>query len=1170
MLNFNYYKCMIKNSFLRNEYLSNCAYKTLLIMKLSSILLFVFTLHLAAEGYSQNARIRLDFNSGTISEVIDAIENQTSFKVFYKTDQVDVKRTVRISQSETTLSSLMDQTLEGSNLTYMVMNNLLVITPVNSGAQMQNVKGLVTDAQTGEPLPGVNVVVDGTTMGVVTDFDGKYSIDVASSTAILTFSYIGYTTQKVEVAGRNSINVTLEADIKSLEEVVVVGYGVQKKSVVTAAISRVTVDDLANSAPTRVEDVLKGKVSGVQITQSSGQPGADSKVRIRGVGTVNNSDPLFIVDGMPVDGGIDYLNPVDIQSVEILKDAASAAIYGARAANGVILVTTKTGKAGKPSINYDVLYGLQNPWRKKSVLNATEYMTIMNEAAVNDGKAPIYSAEQIAGAGTGTDWQDETFYYNAPVQSHQLSLNGGTEKITYFLSLGYFDQAGIVGGNYDKSNFKRYSIRSNNVYNVYENNSRGYLNKIRLGMNLGYSRTKSSGIETNSEYGSILGSALAFDPTIPVYATEPDAVLAAHPTAVKDASGRVFSLPPAGFQEIANPVGMLNAPTRGEGNADKFVSTFWGELDVLKDLKFKSSYGVDLAFWGNDGYTFPYFLANQGKSITQSSVYSNMHRGFTWQLENTLTYTKSLGKHNFAFLVGQSAKEYKVRHLYGDDYDLLENDPNKANIDYATADRKEERVGGGTDGFSSLTLASYFGRIDYNYNERYIFQATLRQDGSSNFGAKNKWALFPSFSLGWNVSNEEFMASRPAWFSTLKLRASWGKNGNERIGQFRYTSLMDGGQNYYFGVGDKPTMQYGSSPSKIPNPDVKWEESEQTDLGFDSRFFNDALTFSFDYFKKTTKGMLMDQPIPAYVGKGAPIANAGDMENWGLEFEAGYKFNVAGVSVNVGANASYLQNKLIQLGNASGEAIYQDAGASGVGSFVKGKNGEVYPFFYGYKTAGILQNQAEADKYNAKYGEKAQPGDVIFVDVAGATDANGNSIPDNKITDADKTKIGKGMPDWTYGFSLSADWKGFDMNMFWQGSYGNDIFDFAQRGDINAMNRPSWILDRWIGEGTSNTIPRMTAVNTNRNWRSSDLYIKDGSFLRLKKLQFGYTLPQNLSNKVSIQKLRLYVSAENLLTFTKYEGFEPEIASGGYTTIGIDRGIYPQSRTISLGANITF
>ena len=1051
------------------------------------------------------------------------------------------------------------------------MRNLLVIvflwcTAFSVFAQDIQIKGVVVSGGDNLPLPGVNVVVKGTSIGTITDLDGQFSFAVPAK-SMLSITYIGYKPLEVAADGSKLMNITLQEDTETLDEVVVVGYGVQKKSVVTAAISRVTAEDLNNTTPSRIEDALKGKVSGVQITQSSGQPGADSKVRIRGVGTVNNSEPLYIVDGMPVDGGINYLNPTDIQSVEILKDAASAAIYGARAANGVILVTTKSGVSGKTNITYDFTYGLQNPWKKRSVLNATEYMTLMNEVAVNDGNAPKYLPEQIASAGKGTDWQDETFNYDAPVQSHQVSVNGGSEKIVYFLSLGYFDQEGIVGGNYGKSNYNRWSLRTNSTYNVFETKDRSFLNKMRVGVNISYARAKSSGIETNSEYGSILGSALAFDPTVPVYAANPESVLASYPNAVKDKNGKVYSIPAGDFQEIANPVGMLNAPTSSTLNEDKFVASFWGELDLYEGLKFKSSYGADLAFWGNDGYTFPYFLATQGKNITQSSVFSNMHRGFTWQVENTLTFTKTFDdKHNLTVLLGQSAKEYTLRELYGDDYDLLETNPDKANINSAIADRDEERVAGGTGGFSNQTLASYFGRIDYNFDERYMIQATVRRDGSSNFGPNHKWAVFPSVSLGWNVTNEAFMDSRPDWFSNLKLRASWGKNGNERIGQFRYTSLMDGGQNYYFGSGDNAKMQYGSSPSKIANPNVKWEESEQLDLGFESRFFNNSLTFGFDYFKKKTNGMLMDQPIPAYVGKGAPIANAGDMQNWGLEFESTYKLKINDFSFNVGANASYLNNKLIKLGNASGEAIYADAGASGVGSYVKGRNGEVYPYFYGYKTGGILQNQQQADEYNSKYGEKAQPGDVIFLDIAGEK----SNTPDGKITDADKTKIGKGMPDWTFGLSLGADWKGFDLNLFFQGTAGNDVFDFSQRGDIQAMNRPSWMLDRWIGEGTSNKIPRMTAVNPNRNWRSSDLYIKDGSYVRLKTIQLGYSLPTSLLEKASLQRLRLFVTAENLFTFTSYDGFDPEIAAGDYFNIGVDKGIYPQSRTISVGANLTF
>lgn len=1026
-------------------------------------------------------------------------------------------------------------------------------------AQDITVSGTVTAKEDGQPLPGVSVVIQGTTIGTITDFDGNYALGVPAD-GILEFSYIGMKSQTVVVDGKSVIDVVLAEDYTDLDEIVVVGYGVQKKSVVTAAISSVSSEELENSTPTRIEDVMKGRVSGVQITQSSGQPGSDSKVRIRGIGTINNSEPLYIVDGMAVGGGISYLNPTDIESVEVLKDAASAAVYGARAANGVILITTKKGKSGKASINYDFSYGWQNPWKKKSVLNAKEYMTIINEAELNDNNAPRYSQEQIAGAGAGTDWQDETFNYDAPVQSHQISITGGTDDVTYFVSFGYLNQEGIVGGNYGRSNYERYSIRSNTTYNVFEAD-RSFLNNIKVGVNAGYSRVLSSGIETNSEYGSVLGSALTFNPLVPVYAEDPDAVLAQHPTAVTDKNGKVFSIPPAGFQEIANPVAMLNAPTGGQDNEDKFVSTFWGEINLIEGLKFKSSYGVDLAFWGADGYEFEHFLATQGKDLTQSHVYSNMHRGFVWQLENTLTYNKIFKeKHSLTVLLGQSAQEYKVRHLYGDDYDLLESDPNKANIDYAIAPPTEGRVAGGTGGFSNETLASYFGRVDYNYDERYMFQATVRRDGSSSFGPNNKWAVFPSFSVGWNVTNEAFMENLPDWFNYLKLRASWGTNGNNRIGNFSYTSLMDGNQNYYFGAGDDMYMQYGSSPSKLANADVKWEESEQIDLGFDTRFFDSALSFGFDYFKKTTNGMLIDQPIPGYVGKGAPIANAGDMENSGLEFELGYRGSAGDFSYSISANATYLKNKLIDMGNDSGEAIYESAGASGVGSYVKGMNGEVFPYFYGYQTNGLIQNQAEADAYNSLYGENARPGDVRFVDLNG----------DESITDDDKTKIGKGMPDWTYGLTVGAEWKQFDFNMFWQGSLGNDIFDFSQRGDIPAMNRPSWILDRWTGEGTSNSIPRMTNQNSNRNWRSSDLYIKDGSYARLKNIQLGYSLPSSLLQKAAISRLRVFVSAENLVTITDYDGFDPEIASGGYTTIGIDRGIYPQSRTIIIGANITF
>lgn len=1053
---------------------------------------------------------------------------------------------------------------------------LLLILTISLYAQKLQITGQIVSATDQFPLIGVNVLEKGTTNGTITDVDGRFTLTVSRGN-ILLISYMGYKDVEKTISSNAPLKIMLHEDTEILDEVVVVGYGVQKKSVVTAAISKVSAEDLNNTKPSRVEDALKGKVSGVQITQSSGQPGADSKVRIRGIGTINNSEPLYIVDGMAVDGGINYLNPVDIQSVEILKDAASAAIYGARAANGVVLVTTKSGdggRNGKATISYDFSYGIQNPWKKKAVLNAREYMTIMNEAQINDNNSPRYTQEQINGMGTGTDWQDKTFNYDAPIISHQLSISGATGKANYYLSLGYFDQEGIVGGNYDKSNYTRWSLRANSTYTVLEDKSRNFLNKLRVGVNLGYSRSKSHGIETNTEYGSVLGSAITFSPLIPVYADDAtaNAILSQYPNAVTDKQGRVFSIPPNGFQELANPVAMLNSPTNQENSDDKFVGSFWAELDILPGLKMKSSYGVDLAFWGYDNYTFPYFLASQGKHITKSSVGSEMNRGFKWQVENVLTYTHKFNeKHNLSIVLGQSAQKYTYKNLGGVDFDLLEYTPDKAYINSAIGDRDDERVWGGTGGYSFAALASYFARIDYNYDEKYIFQATIRRDGSSNFGPNHKWATFPAVSVGWNVTNEAFMEGRPDWFNSLKLRASWGKNGNERIGAFMYTALMSGGQNYYFGggynVADESKggmMQYGSSPASLPNPEVKWEESEQLDLGFETRLFNSAFTFGFDYFKKKTNGMLMFQPIPAYVGQGAPIANAGDMENWGLEFEATWRDKIGEVNYSISANASYLKNKLVNMGNESGEAIYESAGASGVGSYVKGENNQVFPYFYGYKTAGLFQNMDEVNAYVNTNGEllqsAAQPGDVRFVDLNG----------DGKINDDDKTKIGKGMPDWTFGLTIGADWKGFDLNLFFQGTYGNDVYDFSQRGDIPAMNRPTWILQRWVGEGTSNSIPRMTNKNPNANWRSSDLYIKDGSYLRLKTAQLGYTLPESLTNRISLQKVRIYIAGENLLTFTGYDGFDPELAAGGYTTIGVDKGCYPQSRTITFGANITF
>jgi TonB-dependent starch-binding outer membrane protein SusC len=1030
-------------------------------------------------------------------------------------------------------------------------------------AQQYSVTGKVTLADDGSSLPGVSITVKGTTTGTITDLDGNYSLVLKNLNVTLVYSFIGMQTKEVLFTGQQSINVTLSSEAIGLDEIVAVGYGVQKKSVVTASIAQVSSEDMKGMTPTRIDNALKGLASGVTVTASSGQPGAESRIRIRGVGTINNSNPLFIVDGMPVDGGIDYLNPSDISSVEILKDAASGAVYGARAANGVILVTTKGGSKDRVKVTYDFSQGYQNPWKERDVLNATEYAVLINEALLNSGKPVRY--EDPYSLGEGTNWQKEVFNYNAPQTNHQLGISGGTDKVSYYISGGYYSQDGIVGGNWGRSNYDRLSLRSNLTINLLETKDRSFLNKFTIGMNAAYSRTNSTGISTNSEYGSILGSAVAFSPLLGIYEEDQEAAVETYEVKkgfqlIRDPKNdSIFTIAGADYNEITNPLAQLTLPG-DKGNSDKFVSSFWGELTLWDNLKFKSSFGTDLAFWGNDGWTPKYYLG-QSNHADESKVWSSMNRSFVWQLENVLSYEKNiLGVHNIQALVGQSAKKTVGRNIGGSNRFMIEEDPDKANIGFTTGTSSagDQTVYGSA--YSPYTTASLFARISYNFDEKYMFQATIRRDGSSNFGPDKRYGVFPSVSAGWNVTNEGFMASRPEWLSTMKVRASWGKNGNERIDAFGYVALTSSGNNYTFGSGDG-TIYTGTKPSGLINSNLRWEESAQTDIGLDFGFFNQALTFTADYFDKETNGMLMKMVVPSYVGDSKPTGNVGDMRNWGVELDASYKLKLGQLNMRIGANASYLKNELINLGNSEGASNYDYY--QNVGTISRAENGYPFPYFYGYKTDGIFQSMEEVNAYVNESGSVIQPkalaGDVRFVDLSG----------DGLISDLDFTMIGKGMPDWTYGMNLNVDWKGFDFNVMLQGTVGNDIYDASRRTDIQYINLPSYMLNRWTGPGTSTKLPRFTFNDLNNNWLSSDLFVKDGDYLRVKNVTLGYTLPSNLTKTVFISSLRFYVAAENLFTFTTYDGFDPEISSGG-TSLGIDRGIYPQARTYTFGVNLAF
>lgn len=1070
---------------------------------------------------------------------------------------------------------------------------LLSFTLASVYAQNIQVKGTVVSGSDNEPLPGVNVVVKGTTNGGITDLDGNFTLSVPAD-ATLSITYIGFRSQEVAVNGKTSLKIVLQEDSETLDEVVVVGYGVQKKSVVTASIAKVSSEDLENKSPVRMDNALKGLAAGVDVTSASGQPGDSPRVRIRGIGTINNSDPLYIVDGMPIGGGLDFVNPNDIESIEVLKDAASGAIYGARAANGVILVTTKKGKMGKAQINYNFSYGWQSAWKHRDVTSATDYAVLQNEMRVNGGEKPVYAdpynlidANGNAIKGFGTDWQELLFNDNAPVVNHDVTISGASDKVNYYLSLGYFSQDGIVGGNYGHSNYDRLTIRSNNQYNVIDaSKERNFLNRLDVGVNIAYMRTHSTGIATNSEFGSALGSALYLSPILTPTLTGDAAkemidFYGAYDLP-RDENGNPYTVPgyKGAYQEMNNPLAMMTLSPQ-KNWSHKFVPKFSVDLQLWDKLKYHFSYSADMGFWGYDKATTSRFYLSGNNNALHTSVENNKEQNVTWQLENTLTYDKTIGKHSFGIVLGQSALKYKGDYLKGSRWNLV--NPGKPSIDYATGNVEYiyKTDGSGNpildaDGNKIITgvtvqhgvsgaprvehrMSSMFLRLNYNYDERYMFQATVRRDGSSRFGSNNKYGTFPSVSVGWNVMNEAFMENTRDWLSNFKIRGSWGKNGNDNIIEFGYTSLTAMGNNVLLG---KDAIKWiGSKAERLANPNLKWEESEQTDLGVDLGFFNNALTFSADYYIKKTNGMIMEMPIPSYVGESKPYGNVGDMENSGFEFELGYKWNVGDAHFAVKGNATYLKNELKNLGNDTGYMDFDGIqGLSGGGT--RGSNGKPFPYFFGYKTDGVFQNMDEVRAYVNKDGgmimPDAVPGDTRFVDVN----------QDGQISADDRTDIGNGTPDWTYGLNLNADWKGFDFNIFFQGVAGADVFDATWRSDVASGNYPSWMLNRWTGEGTSNKYPRLATGNAT-NWLVSDLYVCDGYYLRLKNITLGYTLPKTLTRKLTIERLRVYVQAENLVTWTKYWGFDPEISSGA-TSLGVDRGIYPQARTYTVGVNVSF
>lgn len=1018
---------------------------------------------------------------------------------------------------------------------------LLVLGAETIHAQGFTVTGTVTEDESMMGIPGATVVEKGTLNGTITDFDGNYSLTVADGNATLEFAYVGYERQTIAIAERPIINVELIYKLAELNEVVVIGYGTQKKKVVTGAIASIKAEDINSTPILRADQAMQGRTAGVQVTNLSGQPGEAPTVRIRGAGTTGSADPLYVVDGMVV-GGIEYLNPGDIESIDVLKDAGSAAIYGTAAANGVVLITTKKGKAGTMNVSYSGYYGIQNVANTIDMLGADDYRMLMNEGARNAGLTEPFDLNEIPKH--NTNWQNEIFESNTPMVNHEVSVIGGSEKSSFASSLSYFSQQGIIGG--EKSQFDRITARINTTHQVTE--------KFYFGNNLAYSHIVRRGISSNASFNGVYSSALNLDPLTPLYETDP-AILAQYPYSdepvLTGSNGQAYGISNYVGAEVVNPMALLEIQNQ-ETRVDKVVGNVFGEYEAIEGLKIRSSLGIDLAYVLNDSFRPLFFLNGAQNNTEKTSVFKGMDRYFTWQWDNTISYTKKIRDHQFSVLVGTSARESKYEDLTGFNAKVPTNDPDNVYLDMAT-----DTAWIATGGAWHSALFSTFGRITYDFKSRYAFTGIVRRDGSSKFGSNNRYGIFPSVGFSWLVSEEPFMPEIDQ-LSFLKLRASYGINGNQEIGNYQFVSTIDKSRGYIFGAG----RIVGASPSYIENADIRWEESEQIDIALDLGAFNNRLNVTVDYYVKTTNGLLERIPIPGHVGNDPPVANVGSVQNRGVELSVNWRHILKDLKYSIGFNAAYNKNKMTKIGNE--DKVLPGASWAVAGMVTRAKEGLPIGYFWGYKTDGLFQNEAEVFSHIGSTGEllqrNAAPGDVRFVDVNG----------DGKISEDDRTQIGNPTPDWTLGFNGSIEYKQFDLSVLLIASLGNDIFNGAQRQDLRYTNRSEDILNRWNGEGTSNTIPRYTWIDVNNNYRVSDLYIEDGSYMRLKNIQIGYNLPKNVISRIGAVNWRFYISGENLLTLTGYSGADPEIGAMSSFDIGIDRGIYPQARIFRFGTTITF
>lgn len=1116
-------------------------WKTIVLMKLTMILTLVFCLHASASLHSQQT-ISLKVKKKPLTKVFLEIEQKTDYRFLFNNESLPADKMVDLDVKDEQISKVMDQVLLNTSLTYKIIDEHVIVI-MAAAPKKDKVRGRVLDAK-GQPVQGVSVVEKGTTNGALTDAAGWVTLNVNDpSTAVLEFRALNYEVTEYALSGKAEFSLVLKDAVAGLDEIVVIGYGSQRRSSVTAAVSSVKADVIATTSAGRIDQALQGRTPGVSVLPVSGSPGSPIKINIRGVGTNGSGDPLYIIDGVRA-GGIEYLDPSEIASVDVLKDA-SAAIYGMDGANGVIIITTKTGKKNSSEITYNMQYARQTVGKKMNMMNAKQYQEYLAASATPG--AP--TAEAAAAAGEGTRWMDQVFK-EAPLMRHTLVFSGGSDKGTYLIDGTYFTQNGIIGG--DKARFDRYTVRVNTESKVKP--------WLTVGERFSYANFKRQGIAEDDEFGSVLSSAIVLDPLTPVVfpgalSTRAQNALNSGYTLVKNEAGQYYGISDYVFGEYGNPLAMLQS-THSSTVQNKVVGSLYLNLEPVKDLVLTSRYGIDAAFQKQHGWS-PTFWYSSEKLNTLAGGNDKQDNWFNWQWENFATYSRRFSGHNLSFLAGTSMRKVTWNYVGGSYSGLFrESDPFSYGDNVPDV---QDRIGSSA---TVTTQASFYGRVTYDYNGTYLLQALVRRDASSDFAAGHKWATFPFFSAGWVLSNEKFFGGVMNVINYAKLRGSWGKNGSSlNVGPGKWqNSISTAPPGYPNATG---TYLIGAAPTNLPNPDLSWEISEQSDFGIDLAFLNSKLNITVDYYNKKTKNLITPGAgiTPLFAGNTLSLVNSGDVLNRGWEFDVSFKGGRSnGFRYEIGGNLSTIHNEVLSINQFVNQINGAGVGTGWTASIFQ----PGYPVWYftGYKTDGTFQNQQQINDYITKTGITGytpKPGDPIVLDYNG----------DKQISPADQTYMGSPHPKFVYGFRVNMAYKGFDLIAFLQGQYGNDILMGFNRTDRPTANKPAFFYDRrWTGEGSTNS---WFAPNTNSIYvYNSDKMIFKGSYARLRQLQLGYTIPKSVADRAHLHNVRVYISLDDFFTFTNYPGLDPEAGSNDNNSLGIDRGVYPIPRKAMVGLSLSF